>query len=158
QTYQGHYGSVWNSARILAITKLYEAEGLKHRISLNDNEIATPDYDYDSVSQKITRIDFRTFDSTMVADLNGTLLKNRARGTIAQVPFGNAVPPGSTRGSVDQEYVAYWKAISSHFRQKGWIDRNFLYAIDEPGSNDDFLTAAHRADLLHQADPTLRAL
>jgi hypothetical protein len=159
-TYQGHYGlnPVWNTGKIVQLTNLYQTEALKNRISLYDNDVAGPYYTYSKTKHEITMIDYGLFDRTMNPDLNGTLLPDGARGTVAEIPNGNPNPPGASAGPQDEEYVAYWKAVSAHFQASGWSGRDFYYDIDEPSSDADYATAAHRADVLHQADPSLRAM
>lgn len=157
-TYLGHYGNHWNTDKIVTLTNLYQREALKHRISLYDNEVEVPQYVYNSATHAISSIDYTLFDATMVPVLDGSLLPTGAEATIAEVPDGAVSPPGPTPGPQDAQYVAYWRAVSSHFKQEGWTGRNFYYDLDEPHTAQDYETAAHRADVLHQADPSLRAM
>ena len=155
QTYQGHYGSNWVTSKIVLLTKLYQAEALKHRMSLYDNAVANPSYKYDPKTHRLAYINYQLFDSTMVPDLGGSVDSGGARGTVAQVPDGNVNPPGANPGPVDEQYVVYWKNVVQHFASAGWLDRNFYYDLDEPNTKQQYAVVAHRADVVHQADPRL---
>ncbi len=156
--YLGHYGNNWNTQKIETLTNLYQAEALKHRISLYENDVAGPNYTYNPATHKITSMDYTLFDSTYVPDLNGSLVPNGARATTAEVPDANPAPPGAGPGPNDAEYVAFWKAVGAHFAQQGWTSRNFYYDLDEPSTAADFKTVAYRADLVHKADPSIRVM
>ncbi|HTA37841.1 MAG TPA: glycoside hydrolase domain-containing protein, partial [Candidatus Acidoferrales bacterium] len=158
QAYLGHYGSKWNTDKIVTLSNLYQAEALKHRISLYENDVETPQYTYNAQSHKITHVDYSLFDATYVPNLNGTLLKNGAQATTAEMPDDNATAPGATPGPQDAEALAYWKLMGGYFNGKGWLGRNFYYDVDEPQTSQDFATAVHRADLVHQADPSIRVM
>jgi hypothetical protein len=157
QAYEGHY-KAWDTAKIVALSNLYQAEALKHRISLYENDVETPPYTYNAQTHKITNVDYSLFDATYVPVLNGTLLKNGAQATVAQMPDDNATAPGATPGPQDNEALAYWKMMGAYYTTKGWLGRNFYYDVDEPSTSQDFATAVHRADLVHQADPALRVM
>src|SRR5580698_3101974 len=63
QAYLGHYGSKWNTGKIVTLSNLYQAEGLKHRISLYENQVENPQYTYNAQSHKITNVDYTLFDA-----------------------------------------------------------------------------------------------
>jgi hypothetical protein len=157
-TYNGHYGSHWNTNLIVQLTNLYQREALKHRISLYGNDVGPPTYVYNHATHKVTNLSFSLFDETVAPDLDGSLMPNHAQGTVAQVPYGQVPTPGPTAGPNDDEYVAFWKATGAYFKQKGWTSRNFIYDFDEPQTPSDFQTVAHLADVAHKADPTLRVM
>ncbi|MBV8155294.1 MAG: DUF4091 domain-containing protein [Candidatus Eremiobacteraeota bacterium] len=157
-TYLGHYGNHWNTKKIEQLTNLYQAEALKHRISLYDNDVAGPAYAYDQKTGKITYIDYSLFDATYVPDLSGSLLPSHAQGTVAEFPDGQVSPPGPTPGPADAQYVAYWKDVAAHFRAENWLGRNFYYDLDEPHTAQDYQTVRHRADVAHKADPRIRVM
>lgn len=157
QAYLGHY-KVWNTDRIVTLSNLYQAEGLKHRISMYENQVENPQYTYNPQTHKITNVDYTLFDATMVPVMSGTLLKNGAESTIAQVTDDNDTAPGATPGPQDAEALAYWQTMGAYYGSKGWLTRNFYYDVDEPQTSQDFETAIHRADLVHQADPQLRVM
>ncbi|MBV8489748.1 MAG: DUF4091 domain-containing protein [Candidatus Eremiobacteraeota bacterium] len=158
QTYQGHYGGTWSTPKIETLTDLYQAEALKHRMSLYDNDVAGPQYAYDAKTHSLSYIDYTLFDSTMRPDLAGTPTSGGGRATVAEVPDGNPNPPGPAAGPNDEEYVVYWKAVAAHFRQQNWFSRNFYYDLDEPSTPQDYATVKHRADVIHQADSGFRVM
>jgi Domain of unknown function (DUF4091)/Family of unknown function (DUF6067) len=155
--YQGHYGNKWNTDKIVTLSNLYQAEGLKHRISMYGN-VENPQYTYNAQTHKIANVDYTLFDATMVPALSGTLLKNGAQATNAQLTDDNNTAPGATPGPQDDEALAYWKAMDAYYTAKGWMSRNFYYDVDEPQTPQDFATAVHRADLVHQADPGFQVM
>ena len=156
--YVAHYGSHWNTDKIVALTKLYYAEGLKHRISYYGGDVADPSYSYNAATHKIASIDYSLYDETQDPNLDGTLIPNGAKGTVADLPNAAVTAPGPTPGPNDAQYVAFEKVMSKYFEQKGWYARNFYYDYDEPQTATDFATVAHRADVIHQADPNLRVM
>jgi hypothetical protein len=157
QAYEGHY-KAWSTPKIVTLSNLYQKEALKHRISLYENIVETPQYTYNAQSSKITAVDYTLFDATMVPVLDGSLLSNHAEATIAQVTDDNATAPGATPGPNDAQALAYWKLMGSYYTAKGWLGRNFYYDVDEPQTSQDFATAVHRADLVHEANPALRVM
>lgn len=156
-TYLGHYGNHWNTAKIEQLTNLYQAEALKHRISLH-GDVADPSYTFDAKTGKITSIDYTLFDATYVPYLDGKLLPSHAEGTVAEIPNGQVAPPGPAPGPADAEYEAYWKAVVAHFSAENWLSRNFYYDLDEPQTATDYQTVIHRADVAHKADPRIRVM
>jgi hypothetical protein len=50
--YRGHYGSVWDSAKIVRLTNLYSEAALQMRLSLFGINVAGPDYRYDASRQR----------------------------------------------------------------------------------------------------------
>jgi len=157
QAYTGFYKQ-WSTDRIVKLSNLYQAEALRHRISLYENDVETPQYTYNAAAHKIENVSYSLFDATYVPDLDGSLLPDHAEATVAQVPDDNATAPGATPGPNDAQAVAFWSAMGKYYTQKGWLSRNFYYDVDEPQTAQDFETAAHRADLVHQADPSLRVM
>jgi Domain of unknown function (DUF4091) len=156
QAYQGHY-KTWNTQRIVTLSNLYQTEALKNRISLYENDVEGPQYTYNAQTHKVTNVDYTLFDTTMVPVLDGSLAKNHAEATIAQMPDANVLP-GATPGPNDDQAKAFWQVVSGHFGSEGWMAKNFYYDVDEPQTAEDFATAEHRADLVHAANPGLKVM
>jgi hypothetical protein len=155
-TYNGHY-KTYNGTKLLKLLNVYQAEALKHRISVYEALVAPPQYTW--AGNKIQGMDYTDYDSTMVPELNGNLAKNGAQGTTAEFPNANPQPPpGPTPGPNDAQYIAFFKAVRQHFISENWYDRAFYYDIDEPSTPQDFADAAYRADLLHKVDPKMKAM
>jgi hypothetical protein len=56
-----------------------------------------------------------------------------------------------------QQQIMYWQNAANHFRQKGWMDRLFIYLIDEP-KPAQFSAMAATGRTIHRADPELKNL
>jgi hypothetical protein len=63
-------------------------------------------------------------------------------------------PPALT----DEELVLYWRAWAEHFRERGWLDRLFLYLPDEPQGPGDYPEVLRLARLAKRADAELPTL
>jgi hypothetical protein len=57
----------------------------------------------------------------------------------------------------DEQKILYWKAVATHFRDKGWFSRLFNYLLDEP-KPENFDDVLHEAQLVHKADSQIRNL
>ncbi len=83
------------------------------------------------------RVDFREFDSLFGELLGGSSALQGARMTTFQL-FDN------TFTSFEQQ-TAYWQQIRDHFRRRGWNQKLFFYAGDEPKPKDYAEVAARAA-------------
>ncbi len=61
-------------------------------------------------------------------------------------------------GLDDRQTVLTWRAWAAHFREKGWLDRLFLYLWDEPQGPGDYPKVLHAGRLARAADPGLPTL
>eukprot|EP00038_Savillea_parva_P025128 m.46339 g.46339 ORF g.46339 m.46339 type:complete len:659 (+) comp6748_c0_seq1:59-2035(+) len=83
-------------------------------------------------------------------------LVNATRGCIKQP--ASACPPGKTPPNNTAAY-AFWKSAYAHASGQGWSDLLFDYTCDEPGTNQERITACKlRGGDLHRAEPRLRSL
>jgi hypothetical protein len=74
-----------------------------------------------------------------------------------RIPFYMDSPFADPLGVDRPAALRYLRAAGAWARTNGWIDRAYVYAIDEPDSSRADEVKALRA-LLHQADPKLRLL
>ncbi len=131
---------------VARLTRLYATAALRHRISLHGMSMEPPPI----ASQRPLRLDFRSYDAELAPFMDGTILPTGARFTTTDVRPG---PPATT----EAQRVDYWRAFASHLRERGWLERAFVYAKDEPRAQD--LPEVRRfAALVHRADPDLRVL
>ena len=130
------------------LTTNYYKEALRHRMMFAWGHCWGPsDWNYDPGTQTGT-LDWIDFDTLMGPVLDGTLDTPGAS-------FDTYTLPG--RNKSDPEQIAYWRAWAEHFKAKGWFDKLFLYLPDEP-TPDEYPWLVEIADLLHQADPDLKAM
>ena len=147
-------GSVYNTHVSLGgtpdrnqLSVLYYKEALKHRMMLAWGHCVGPTWTYDPSTETGT-LDFTDFDAHMGELLDGTLISTGAS-------FDSVRIPNQSRG--DTEQIAYWQAYADHFSSNGWFEKLFLYLHDEP-TPDEYPALAAEADLLHAANPGLRAM
>lgn len=130
---QGHYGVDWVDTEVqIALIKVYSRALLRHRLS-NDTLI------YPAPPLHEGRIDWAQFDRDWGPFLNGTAEPGGARVTAVRLQdYGH---------EGDRRYLLEYQR---HFEAKGWLDRLFYYAADEPTA-DTFPELARRARAFHQA-------
>ncbi|MBS2032058.1 MAG: DUF4091 domain-containing protein [Deltaproteobacteria bacterium] len=132
---------------VLALTQRYATLALMHRISLFGMTMEPPPLKHASGS---VSVDFRDYDRELAPFLDGTALPNGARFTTLELrgPAGQVA---------DDERVAYYAATVKHLESRGWLQRLFLYAPDEP-KLEQFPKVQRVAALAHRGDPRIRVL
>jgi len=145
--YSGHvrYGGSPESRESLA--RMYFAEALRHRMTLDNLWCQFPPYTYDPDEQTV-EIDFTAYDELVSDALDGNLIETSAEFTTARLP-GASLP--------EEGMVLFWREWGNHFKEKGWFDKLFYYLPDEP-TPDEYPYVAYLADLVHEADPELRPM
>jgi hypothetical protein len=136
-----------NFEAVLALSQRYATLALEHRLSLFGMTWEPPPY---RMQHGQAVLDFSEYDRELSPFLDGTALDDHARFTSTDLRG----PPGHPS---DAERIAYWRALAAHLRQKGWLDRTFLYLPDEP-KPEQFGQVRHLAELAHRADPSLHVL
>jgi len=147
-----HVGQYTSDDDIRSLTSLYSKAALLDRISLHGGTLIPPPF---TVNGNSAAIDWSLYDQEMGGLLDGTVLGNKdplpgARATSVDL---------RTHGGADtnEKKVLYWREWAKHFRAKGWLDRLFYYAFDEP-QTADFPKIVELTRLAHQADPAIRTL
>jgi hypothetical protein len=69
--------------------------------------------------------------------------------------FGMGLTVGNESQCTHDEYVAVAAAWAQHFKEKGWFDQSWVYAVDEP-SPDLFPLIAEQSGYLQEADPDFK--
>ena len=136
-----------DTAHVRELTRLYSQAALRHRISFYGMSMEPPPF---TLAGGKATIDFSEYDDEVAPFLDGTAISGGARFTSTDVRL-------HPKARSDAEKVAYWKAFAAHLRQKGWLDRAFVYAKDEPNLSE-LPRVKGFAGLVHQADPGLRVL
>ena len=147
--YQGHYGTTWDTNKIVNLTNLYSKAALQMRISMYGIDVASPSYTY-GAEAGLSPIDWSLWDRTEVPANNGQLGVGSSRFSAAALPLPNNV--SDLTHNYAAEDVAFWKAVAARYKRLGWFNRSYLYYDDEPGSSSDFAVAKLHARLLHSAD------
>jgi len=131
-----------------ALAVLYLKEALKHRMTLRRFEsCAALPYEHDPVEDRIV-FDWTEHDAWVTPALDGGLLDTGAAFSAANIPMTSLS---------NEMKVLYWRAYAEHYREKGWLDKLYLYLPDEP-TPDEYPRVAQLANMLHEADPDLRAM
>ncbi len=141
------HGLADNPSALSALTRLYAAAALRHRISLHGLSMEPPAL----ISRAPLRLDFSAHDAELAALLDGTSLSSGARATSFDVR-----PHPALRGEARAERD-YFRLYEAHLREKGWLDRAFFYVADEP-TPAQLPEVARRARLVRAAAPGIRVL
>lgn len=146
-----HHGSYLGDDELHELTGRYAEAALRHRISLHGGSMAPPEPRFDG--SRVT-VDWTRYDAEVGPFLDGTVFGPGDPLPGARVTSTDVV---TAAGMDDRQTVLYWRAWADHFRERGWLDRLFLYLPDEPGV-DDYPEVARRAGLARRADPELATL
>jgi hypothetical protein len=146
-----HRGGYTDERDLLALTRRYATAALRHRVSLHGGTMAPPPARF---AKGVARVDWSGYDREVADFLDGTV-------------FGRGEPLAGARAtSIDlrtlgelseAQRVLYWRAWAEHFRERGWLDRLFLYVWDEP-TPEVYPAILRQARLLRRADRQLRSL
>lgn len=130
---RGHYGVDWVDTDIqIGLIKLYSRALLRHRLS-NDTLI------YPAPPLEEGRIDWSQFDRDWGPFFDGTIEPDGARVTAVRLQdYGHEGDP------------VYYREYQRHFEAKGWLDRLFYYAADEP-VREAFAALARQGRAFHEA-------
>jgi hypothetical protein len=144
-------GSYTSDEELREITALYSRATLVHRLSTYGGTSAAPPH---ARRNGAIEVDWRPYDEEMAPLLDGTLLEDGeplsgAKATSADI---------RTPASLDAEGKAlYWQEWVRHFKQKGWLDRLYLYLWDEP-VKERYAEVATLGRTARQADANIRNL
>lgn len=113
---------------------------LEHRVSAHGLSMSVPPVRFE---QGRAVVDFRTYDEEVGEYLSGKALPSGARATSAEL---RECPQART----PEEKVAWYRAFSEHFRQRGWSAQLFFYAKDEP-KPEELPLVRQQAERVHAA-------
>jgi len=145
--YYGHTRFGGNPESPESLARMYYAEALRHRMTLDGIYCQGLPVTYDPAHQTVT-IDFTEHDALVADALDGNLIETQAAFTTYMLP-GSGLP--------DAGKILFWREFGNHFKEKGWFEKLFYYLPDEP-KPENYPEVARIADLVHQADPELRTL
>ncbi len=128
------------------LTRLYDTMALRRGITLFGGTQDAPDY---ATLGDSVRIDWTGYDAEVAPFLDGTALPSGARWAAVEL----REPARLTR----PQRKSWRRAWVEHFRERGWLDRLFVYVQDEPRP-EDFPRAEERARELREDAPEVRRL
>lgn len=146
-----HRGGYTDERDLRELTQLYAAAALRHRISFYGGTMSPPPTVFRADEAKV---DWRFYDEEVAPLLDGTLLGAGTPLAGARVTSIDVRTPPSYD---DRQRVLYWRAWVEHFRERGWLDRLFLYVWDEP-TEEEYPEVARLASLARRAEPALPVL
>ena len=147
-----HRGYFTSDQHLLELAHVYREAALRHRLSLHGGSMLPPPTRF---ADGAARVDWSGYDLELAPFMDGTVF-----GPDEPLPGARATsvdlttPPDLT----DRERVLYWRAWAEHFRERGWLDRLFLYLPDEPQGPGDYPEVLRLARLAKRADPELPTL
>jgi len=128
------------------LTRLYDTMALRRGITLFGG---TQDAPYYAASGDSVRVDWTGYDAEVAPFLDGTALPSGARWTAVEM----REPARLSRA----QRKSWRRAWVDHFRERGWLDRLFVYVQDEPRP-EDFPGVEERARELREDAPEVRRL
>jgi len=147
-----HFGKYTTDKAVADITSLYGKSALLHRITLDGSSGIPPGL---SVTGEKVQIDWTRYDAQVSPFLEGRVIAPNEPLYGAKTTTVTLHPPPSLQDPKQQ--IQYWQNAAAHFRQKGWIDRLYVYLIDEP-KPPQFPGMAEKGRTIHRADPALKNL
>jgi hypothetical protein len=123
------------------LARALAAAALRHRITPFTLSADPPD---GRCTAARCALDWTRYDAEAGPVLDGTLVEG-VRGGFAEVRIAGAVWDGP-----EEDLAATLRAWRDHFAARGWLDRLYLYTLDEP-------TAAQRPELARRARLARRA-
>ena len=147
-----HLGKYTNDADVKRFTALYRKAALWHRISLHGGSMAPPSFNF---TGNHIDVDWTDSDAELAPFLDGNAIRSDEPLYGAKATTVGMRTPASVNS--DEQKILYWKALATHFRDKGWFSRLFNYLLDEP-KPESFNDVLHEAELVHQADGQIRNL
>jgi len=128
------------------LTRLYDTMALRRGITLFGGTQDAPGF---AALGDSVRIDWTGYDAEVATFLDGTALPSGARWTAVEL----REPARLTR----PQRKSWRRAWVEHFRERGWLDRLFVYVQDEPRP-EDFPRVEERARELREDAPEVRRL
>lgn len=147
-----HRGHFTSDRHLLELAHVYRVAALRHRLSLHGGSMLPPPTRFEDGA---ARVDWSGYDREVAPFLDGAVFREGD-----PLPGARATSIDLTTPSdlTDDERVLYWRAWAEHFRERGWLDRLFLYLPDEPQAPDDYPEVLRLARLARRADSELPTL
>ena len=147
-----HRGRYTSDEELYELTRRYTEAALRHRLSLHGGSMAPPPATFAGGK---AAIDWQRYDRELGPFLEGAVFAEGEPLPGARLTSIDVMTPTSLS---EAERVLYWRAWVDHFRERGWLDRLFLYVYDEPAGPEDYREVLRLGRLARRADPDLRVL
>ena len=147
-----HRGRYTDDEDLYAITRVYAKAALLHRISTHGGSMIPPKYSFDRGRMQV---DWHAYDAEVGPFLNGNVLSGGEPLHGAQITSTEIRTPAELEN--DDQRTFYWMEWTRHFRQKGWLEKLFLYLWDEPVKTD-FVPVVARGRAALRVTPPVRGL
>lgn len=142
-------GNCWLdwTERSRTIVKRYEELAHQHRIDAGVHFIHSPGDGCNAPT------DFSEFDQEMQPYMDGSYFSDGVPSTRFEVGFTPGTDEwGMGSDCTDAEYSELARVWAAHLKDKGWFDRAFIYALDEPPESA-YPKIAEDSALLQAGDP-----
>jgi hypothetical protein len=147
-----HYGKYTTDKALADVTALYQKAALWHRITLDPSAGLAP---HVSIAAGRANLRWDEYDAQIRPLMDGLIFSEDEPLHGARATSVALRPPPSV--NTPEQQIQYWREVASHFRQKGWFDRMFIYLWDEPNASQ-YSKMTELGRTVHRADPTLRNL
>jgi hypothetical protein len=142
-------GTCWLdwTERARTIVKRYEELAHQHRIDVGQNFVREP------VDGCNVPTSFDQYDQDMQPYMDGSYFEDGVPSSRIEIGFQpGTMEWGWGAGCSEAQYSALARAWAAHLRDKGWLDRSYIYALDEP-SESDYPNIALHCSWLQAGDP-----
>src|SRR5262249_24516620 len=116
---------------IADITSLYQKAGLWHRITLDGHSGSHPLVGFSGVHPTIR---WDAYDAQIEPLTEGQAF-SKGEPLYGARATSVALHPPPALLTKPEQLMEYWREAFIHFKQKGWMDRLFLYLWDEPNES-----------------------
>jgi len=133
--------------RSRTIVKRYEELAHRHRIDVG------PHFTHPPIDDCEVPTDFTEYDADVAPYMDGSYFEDGV--PITRLPIGfqpGTMEWGLGAGCSESEYSALAAAWAQHLKDRGWFDRSYIYALDEPPTSAYPDIALH-SSWLQQGDP-----
>jgi hypothetical protein len=144
-----YYASCGANSEPRQVIKRYQELLHEHRLDPKQTLVQYPN------GCENTSPDFRDYDAGTAPYMDGSYWRDGVPSSLLQVPLGPG--EGSQLASCGQAKTSATAAAwAAHLKEKGWFDRAYVYAEDEPPETH-YPAIATQAGWLNQGDPGWKA-
>jgi hypothetical protein len=144
-----YYASCKSDSLPRQIIKRYQELMHQHRIDPKSTLVSFP-------NGCSTTPDFSSLDSGLAPYMDGSYWADGVPSSVLPAPFGPGDTASNPQSCGQTTYTAIAKAWATHLKDKGWFDRTYVYAEDEP-SDTELPTIAQQAQWMSAGDADWKA-
>ena len=153
QAIRQHFGKYTTDKGVADLTSVYQKAGLWHRLTMDGSSGTPPKL---SGTDPKVHIQWDEYDAQIAPFLEGRAFSQGEPLYGAKITAVTLHPPPALKGN-EQLQIQYWRDVANHFRQKGWMDRLFIYLWDEP-KPAEYAAVIELGRTIRRADGTLKTL